>query len=128
MKMKSRHVWTEKEDRLLIEWYPYLYCNFLSKWMQRSERAIYSRVKSLGISKSKYFLSNELRNQGVRLQVNGKAFRYPKGHLPANKGKKMSAEVYEKAKHTFFQKGHIPVNAKERDGEISIRHDHANRR
>lgn len=34
---------------------------------------------------------------------------FPKGNVPHNKGKKMSPEVYEKVKHTMFQKGQMPV-------------------
>lgn len=40
----------------------------------------------------------------------GIRFRFKKGHIPYNKGKKMPKEVYEKAKHTMFEKGHIPSN------------------
>ena len=41
---------------------------------------------------------------------NGVVCRFSKGRVPANKGKKMSAEVYAKAKATMFQKGHSPHN------------------
>ena len=36
--------------------------------------------------------------------------RYKKGRTPENKGVKMSDEIYEKCKHTFFQKGNLPHN------------------
>jgi hypothetical protein len=36
--------------------------------------------------------------------------RYQKGKIPENKGIKMSEETYEKVKHTFFKKGHLPHN------------------
>lgn len=35
---------------------------------------------------------------------------FEKGHIPQNKGKKMSAEVYEKCAGTMFKKGNIPQN------------------
>lgn len=35
---------------------------------------------------------------------------FPKGHVPANKGKKMSSEQYEKCAATMFQRGNIPHN------------------
>ena len=38
--------------------------------------------------------------------------RFEKGHVCHNKGKKMSPEVYEKAKATMFKKGNVPVNHK----------------
>lgn len=43
---------------------------------------------------------------------NGVVCRFSKGHVPANKGKKMSAEVYARASATMFKKGHVPVNHK----------------
>ena len=36
--------------------------------------------------------------------------RYEKGHVPDNKGKKMSKEIYYKCKGTMFKKGNIPHN------------------
>lgn len=48
-----------------------------------------------------------LTNHNLR---NGVVCRFSKGHVPANKGKKMSAEVYARASATMFKKGHVPVN------------------
>lgn len=41
--------------------------------------------------------------------------QFPKGHIPANKGKKgyMSPEQYEKCKATMFKKGNVPANARD---------------
>ena len=55
----------------------------------------------------KSFLS---RRHIIRFENHG---RFEKGHVPANKGKKMPAAVYEKAKHTMFKKGHQPNNHRE---------------
>ena len=43
---------------------------------------------------------------------NGVVCQFPKGHIPANKGKKMNPEVYARIKATMFQKGHRPANYK----------------
>ena len=40
----------------------------------------------------------------------GRTGYFRKGNIPHNKGKKMSTEVYEKAKATMFKKGNIPSN------------------
>ena len=40
----------------------------------------------------------------------GRTGCFEKGHVPANKGKQMPADVYEKAKNTMFKKGHVPHN------------------
>lgn len=42
--------------------------------------------------------------------VSGLDCRFKKGHEPANKGKKMSPEQYEKCKATMFGKGNVPAN------------------
>lgn len=53
---------------------------------------------------------------------------FSKGQIPHNKGKKMSTEVYEKAKATMFKKGNVPVNYRPvgseritKDGYIEIK-------
>ena len=53
---------------------------------------------------------------------------YEKGHIPANKGQKMTAEQYEKCKATMFKKGNVPHNHKpvgseriDRDGYTLIK-------
>jgi hypothetical protein len=51
---------------------------------------------------------------------------FKKGHVPANKGKKMPKEVYEKAKRTMFKPGRKPHNTKQK-GDISIRVDKTGR-
>lgn len=47
------------------------------------------------------------KNHGI---ISGLDFRFKKGAEPANKGKKMSLEQYEKCKATMFKKGAIPQN------------------
>lgn len=42
--------------------------------------------------------------------ISGLDCRFEKGHIPDNKGKKMSAEVYAKVAPTMFQKGNVPAN------------------
>lgn len=39
--------------------------------------------------------------------------RFYKGMTPANKGKKMSADMYKKCQATMFKKGQLPANHKE---------------
>ena len=42
--------------------------------------------------------------------ISGVDCRFEKGHVPANKGKPMSQEQYEKCKATMFKKGDVPAN------------------
>ena len=50
------------------------------------------------------------RKHIIRFENHG---RFEKGHISANKGKKMPVAVYEKSKHTMFKKGHQPANHRE---------------
>lgn len=56
---------------------------------------------------SKNQLKAYYKNHGLNSGLDG---RFQKGHVPDNKGKKMSQEQYEKCKATMFQKGNVPYN------------------
>lgn len=47
------------------------------------------------------------QNHGLK---NGVDCRFGKGHIPANKGRKQSPEVYAKCAAARFKKGHKPFN------------------
>lgn len=47
------------------------------------------------------------KNHGINTGLTG---QFEPGHIPANKGKKMSAELYAKAAPTMFKKGNVPAN------------------
>lgn len=64
--------------------------------------------KRFGITLTEGQIGNFKYLHGVKSGTNGG--RFQKGHITHNKGKKMSPEVYERVKHTMFQKGHAPVN------------------
>lgn len=74
----------------------------------------------LQVKKSEEYLNGP--NSGRLLGQRGLKTRFPKGHVPANKGQKMSEELKEKCKHTFFPKGNKPHNTKE-PGTIVITQD-----
>jgi hypothetical protein len=48
----------------------------------------------------------------VKLKENSKLHRYAKGHVPANKGKKVAVSTYNKCAPTMFKKGNKPHNYK----------------
>lgn len=53
----------------------------------------------------------------------GRTGKYSKGHVPRNKGKEMSQDVYIKCAPTMFKKGSLPVNHKP-VGTVSIRNNY----
>ncbi len=59
--------------------------------------------ENLTVGQVKSFIANNKLNTG-------RTGRFEKGHVPANKGKRVSEDVYKKAAPTMFKDGHIPVN------------------
>lgn len=84
------------------------------------EEFIRSNVKGIGNEEltnmvNAQFGLNITKKQMKRWKSNhhvssGLTGRYEKGHVPNNKGKKMSKEQYGKCKGTMFKKGNIPHN------------------
>lgn len=117
-----RKPWTEEEKELLRCEFPSTKTAELAIRMGRSMQSIYGMASLLKLRKSSEYIAEELKRQGDRLRTGGAAHRFKPGQTPPNKGVKMSAEQYEKAKPTMFKKGSIPVNTLT-DGAISIRAD-----
>lgn len=63
--------------------------------------------KKFGSSYTKEQLKAYYANHDLNSGITG---YFPKGNIPANKGKKMSREQYEKCAATMFKKGSIPQN------------------
>lgn len=62
-------------------------------------------------------IKNFLQRHHIKTGLSG---RFEKGHIPANKGKRMPESAYKKCSATMFQKGSTPKNHKP-VGTISIR-------
>jgi hypothetical protein len=83
---------------------------------------VYNVAHKHKVKKSEAF-KNSPESGMFRKGVNNSArTQFKKGHVPHNKGKKMPAEVYEKAKRTFFKPGQVPHNKKQ-ENHITIRSD-----
>lgn len=89
------------------------------KEIQAEFENVFKQHISLGGIKS--YLKNHHLNTGF-------TGRFVKGSIPANKGQKMSSEVYEKCKATMFKPGQEPVNHRQvgseritKDGYIEVK-------
>lgn len=96
--MKRQTKWTEEEKQMLYKYYEdfgptYLVVLFRQKGYNRKARVIGQTGRRLGL---KYKGEN-------------RSF-FKSGHVPVNKGKKMSREQRKKCKDTFFKKGNMPQN------------------
>ena len=65
--------------------------------------------KEFGTSFTVKQIGNYKSRNGINSGLTG---HFPKGHVPVNKGKKMSKELYDKAKPTMFKKGDMPHNTR----------------
>lgn len=85
------------------------------------------------LKRTSAYVGNRARQLGLGNIIEQKvlASRIKFGQSPPNKGKKqhefMSREAIERTKATRFKKGQLPHNTKEKDGVITIRHDHLDR-
>ena len=100
----------------------YIYCNYKGTGHKAMADALNDKFgTAYTASQIKGYYGNHKLNSGL-------SGRFEKGQVPANKGQKMSPEVYEKCKGTMFKKGNIPGNHREvgseritKDGYIEVK-------
>lgn len=130
--LHKRRRWTAEEEDLLIRLYPNTQASEIAQMINRGVGAVYTRARQMGLR-----ISKERRSAMGRIlsgHPNSQATRYLEGHTPLNKGKKVSAQIYEKMRATMFKKGHIPENWKpvgservNRDGYIEVKVEEPNK-
>ena len=106
--------WNKKELRVITKYYPL--------YGATGPKGCVKRIAKLGNSRSRKAVS--LKAWGIGIKYLGDVKGYPKGHIPENKGKKMSAELYSKCSGSMFQKGRLPHNTKS-DFSVSYRKDNS---
>jgi len=99
-------------EKYIIENADLLPIKVIAANIHRSETYVVGRMKYLNV-----LPSQEIRDSHRKL--------FEKGHISANKGIKMPAEVYAKVKATMFKKGQDPPNTYDRDGIIVLRKNSA---
>jgi hypothetical protein len=92
---------------IIRERYPFEPTKKIADDLGLSESAVYNRAFAMGIKKDPVYLRTTQYPPGY---LGGKATQFQKGSVPANKGQKMSTEVYQKVAKTMFKKGSKPVN------------------
>ena len=108
----------------LIEIYPFKPTKEIADEFGLTMSQVYNKAYSMKLKKADNYLST---SSSGRLQAGSTLFRksngtYKKGHVPMNKGQKMSKDVFDKVKATMFKKGNRPANWKE-PGTIEARKD-----
>lgn len=88
MKKQSRRPWTDEDHAILHLFFPHEATHVTAKRLRRSVHAVGQRANSMGLYKSEQYFA---QGGGGRLRpgdTRGEAGRFPKGHVPANKGLK----------------------------------------
>lgn len=88
--------------------YPEHFASEIAQLLGRKKSGIYTQARLMGLKapREKVVRAGKLSSQ----HPNVKASQFKKGSTPANKGKKMSPEVYAKCARTMFKKGRPSIN------------------
>ena len=108
----SKILWTNEEIEYLHANYADNFTEDVAKALNRTVSGVYGKAYSLDIKKSKLHHERVMAKTSVKLKENAKIHRYAKGHVPANKGKKVAVTTYNKCAPTMFKKGNKPHNFK----------------
>ena len=128
----SGRKWTQDEIDIISRMYWDHFATEIAPVLGRSVTSVHNKARLLDLKCS----PDKIRRSGMMSSnhPNTIAARFPKGHIPGNKGKKMSPEVYSKVAKTMFKKGRTPHNHREvgserinKDGYIEIKVAEPNR-
>ncbi|MBR5013512.1 MAG: HNH endonuclease [Bacteroidales bacterium] len=100
--------WTPEQIDTLSRMYWDHYATEIAVVLGRSVRSVYDKARQMGLKCN----PEKIRRSGLMSSNNPNtiAHRFSKGHIPDNKGKRMSPEVYAQVQRTMFKKGHRPHN------------------
>lgn len=105
-KIRKKHVWTSAELELVRSNYPDRPARELAERIGIGMHQLYHQARMLGLKKSQAFKDGPLACPMLRSGDNpGKAYRYPKGHVPANKGTRRPGWSAGRMQETQFKKG-----------------------
>lgn len=103
----NRKPWTQDEVAILVEMYPKHFASEIAVKLGRPTCSIYNKAYALGLRSDPGSASRAGRVGAAH--PNSVATRFQIGSIPANKGKKMCADVYQKVARTMFKKGNTPA-------------------
>lgn len=103
----GRQNWSKSDDRLLRQTYPYLPTTEIAEVIGCTKLAAYQRAAVLGLHKSAGYIAEMTEQLGHNLRLSGAAHRFPKGHVPANKGLRRPGYSVGRGRMatTLFKKG-----------------------
>lgn len=103
--LNGRRLWTSADEATLRDLYPSLSTVVVAARMRRTVSAINGRAEKLGLRKTPEYLASPAACRLRREDNPGIAYRFPKGHVPMNKGVRRPGWGPGRMKETQFKKG-----------------------
>lgn len=107
---KPRAVWTAAQEEFVRARYPHEKTAKIAADIGMTVEQTFRKAKSMGLNKTQAYLDSPDACRLRREDTPGIAFRFPKGHVPFNKGVKGIS--YPGTEATQFKKGQNPRNWK----------------
>ncbi len=102
--------WTASEEATLRRLYADTKTDAIAKLLGYSLARVYCKATRIGLVKSEAYLASSDACRLRRGDNVGASYRYPKGHVPANKGLRRPGYAPGRMRETQFKKGGFPVN------------------
>jgi hypothetical protein len=105
VKRDTRKPWSAEELAIVREQYPHHETSKIAAELGRTVSGIYQHADKIGLKKTAEYLASEAACRLRRGDNVGKAYRYPKGHVPANKGLRRPGWAPGRMAETQFKPG-----------------------
>lgn len=105
---RRRQFWTEADIAYVRQHYARSSTQAIAAELGRTDLGIYQLSQKLGLAKDPEFVTAQNRALGRALREAGRPHRFPKGHVPANKGARRPGWHRGRMQETQFKKGQRP--------------------
>lgn len=102
---RTHRFWTDVEVELLVRNYADSRTDDIATVLDRPLHQVYAKAKKLGLAKSQAYLDSPAACRLRREGEVGKAYRFPKGIVPANKGLRRPGWSVGRMRETQFKAG-----------------------
>ena len=107
---KPKAVWTPEQEEIVRARFPHEQTKKIAVDVGKTEGQVFKKAHAMGLRKTPAYLDSPDACRLRREDSPGVAFRFPKGHVPANKGVKGIS--YPGMEATQFKKGEMSPHSK----------------